>query len=251
MASSNIPAQATIVLWGDSHLSNHRGVPAEMSSLIDQNSLRRYAPLINNSQGGKRFDENFVAQFHAFLEKPDHQGKSFLHVIMLGGNNVRRAFVGYNPAQSASNEVDSLLKGHRKILEMASEKLKTKVCLIAPIPSPYPEHEIFFERFSVQLKTLAAEFQAVFVTARPKLSIESEIQEGLVQRIFSPEFFLKSKKGGSDIHLNSAGAKILAKAILDGCNQISNKTLGLTYLSQRSRIGTPQNLRSWAKKSKL
>jgi len=191
-----------MVVWADSHLTDRYGFPPLFDwELKAQN---RFEPLVNNSYGGKIFNQTFLEQFKHSLEKTRF-GKSTCHLIFLGGNNIRRAYrAGKNrtTAQREENahfEIDQLINRYRELFLFAKNFPTVKLVILSPLPSLHIPHEPFHEKFSNLLRLLSEEHQALFVDIRPKFLIDGQFaNRGLFR---------------DDVHLNLTGIQILAQTI--------------------------------------
>lgn len=230
-----------IVLWGDSHLCSNHFFPQEFQTIL-AGPTSRFDPsnVINNSVGGKRFDDNFISQFHTFLSGQDD---SFfhVHVIFLAGNNIRAAIrvPGTPEARKirVSQTIDYLVQGHTDLLAAVAQKPKSKAILVAPLPSLHVGHEIFFESLSSRLHVLATQNNAGFADVRFSLArMEGLTENGLTNRIAIKDFFQ------DDVHLNRSGANILAKRIFSVLTSFPNSTFG--YYKPRSNRKAKTNTSS-------
>jgi len=193
----------------------------------------RYDPhLRNNSVGGRTLNDTFVNQLKQFLSAQDD--KHYVHVVFLGGNNIRRCFRSDAPIQvkniRASETVDELIEGYKKILEIAKPFAKTKLVIVSPLTSANSEHEPHFERFANLLRPITAQNGAIFCEIRDTFGSKVGFYEnGLVKRVFRPDLFQ------DDVHLNRAGAKLLAKRVFNTLSQIPNAFFGHKHLSQSTK----------------
>ena len=225
---SNTKPPIRIVLWGDSHLCSNHFFPQEFDAILS-GPTSRFDPnnVINNSVGGKRFDENFISQFQTFLSGQD---SSFfhIHVIFLGGNNIRAAIRA--PGARVSETIDFLVEGHAQLLSAVAQTAKTKAVLVAPLPSLNVGHEIHFESLSSRLKVLAGQNNAGFADTRFSLAkMEGLHENGLANRIPIREYFR------DDVHLTASGARILASRVFNVMNAIPNATFGFKKLPANRR----------------
>lgn len=220
---SNINPQVRLVLWGDSHLANNHFFPTEFQDLISFPGSRYSPNLINNSVGGKRLNPLFITQVQQFAGNQENS-QHYVHIFSLGGNNIRDCF-RQGSAQDqffrAQQTVYELLTSYETILNFLTIKPKTQVLLVAPFPSAHPNHEIHFEWLGIQLENLAQQKGAHFARVRDLLSITVGLdQNGLAIRQHSPALF------HDDVHLNHAGAKLVAQSVFKTLNHIPNSVFG-------------------------
>lgn len=195
-----------VVIWSDSHLTDRYGFPTFFDGELKQQ--KRFLPLVNNAYGGKLFNVDFFNQFKHSLERTEF-GKASLHLIMLGGNNIRKAYRAgkfRTTAQrevNANSEIDRMVELYKELLAFSKTFPTIKVVLISPLPSKHVAHETFHERFSNLLELLATENNALFVNIRHLFLVPCE-QNGCIA---NSELFR------DDVHLNLDGTKLLAKKV--------------------------------------
>jgi len=236
MASSLSPFKPKIklILWGDSHFCNNHFFPYEFESFLTGPLSRYQTEFINNSVGGKRFNDNFVAQFEHFLEGNQDASSYYVHIIFLGGNNIRDAFRFPATVEArifrVNQMIDELVQGHTGLLTKVAQKERTLAVLISPLPSQHSAHEPYFEKLASRLKVVAKQNKVPFVDVRDSLAtVEGVSETGLANRVYIKKFFQ------DDVHLNREGAKILAKRVFSVLNSIPNATFGYRKLPANRR----------------
>jgi len=228
--------QVELVIWGDSHLADNHFFPQEFRSLLALQP--RFGQVTNNSKGGKRCDAAWVNQIKAFGIRNQNSPKHFVHIFCVGGNNIRDAFRGSNVSPHeqqarALSEVEVVFQRHLAIITELGQNSKNHCVVIPPPPSRYLDHEPFHERLSVKLQQLTSNPKVLFVKIRDSLSHSIGYdQEGFVRRVLNKDLFAPLP---DEVHLNRAGAKILASRVAALLQQIPNADLGYIRLRKNRR----------------
>jgi len=206
-----------VVLWADSHLSDRHGFPESLRQALKEES--RFELFANNSYGGKLLDTDFLIQFEHSLSQTQ-LGKSAVHVIMLGGSNIRNAYrkgklhkvSRAQREQQARDAVTYVTELSSQVLAIGQKFPTIKIILISPLPSAHIAHETFFEEFSSLLEPLCLAHNALYVNVRADFSVDSEH----LGRVWNPEFFK------DQVHLKPIGAELLAKKVFKAMKTVPN-----------------------------
>ena len=165
-----------LVLWGSSHLTDRRGIPAVLKRGI------QFSSVLNKSEGGGKLDKDTLLEILTYLEaNPD---PNQLFIFLLGGNNLREAKRGDKEIEAVKNRFQTILN---KIAQ-----IQARVILCGLIPDPiYENLDYTFMDMDVALSTLNLGPRGTYVGLRtPVLDSQGFIREECYEyrRIHLSEF---------------------------------------------------------------
>lgn len=214
MAASLVQQLISVNLYGDSHLCDNHFFPGEFEPRVTASG--RFHKPNYFARGGATIGPNIVATLRRQLV----DSKPTIHVIAIGGNNLRRGMRS-DRVEEARNTIRETVRECLDLIVAANARFGTQyhhllVCSIIPSPEHTPEEMQVFTTANQELKTV--------VQSNPATATFLHMDRFLRQRNRSPnlEFFSQDQ-----IHLNLAGAKKIAEVIFNAINNVRRDQLGL------------------------
>ena len=150
-------------LWGSSHLLARRGIPGRLFREVGS----RFGAMQNYARGGEKISPELVSRIEGVARYFSDDGVPSVHVVLVGGNNLRRQL---RPSESLDFVVDQ----HKNLLDTLKSIQQCFVVVVGMVPDPESRVvDRLLRRAANRVRSLPADGHAVFVDARKRLSRRS------------------------------------------------------------------------------
>lgn len=213
-SSSSSSTQISINLYGDSHLCDNHYFPAEFEPRVDASG--RYLKPKFFARGGATIGPNVVTTLRRQLT----EAKPTVHVIAIGGNNLRRGMRA-DRVDEARATIKQTVQECLDLIVTANGRFGTQyhhllVCSIIPSPEHTPEEVQVFMAANHQLQQLAQSNSSTVTFLNMDRFLRNRNKSPNLD-YFSPD----------QIHLNQAGAKKIAEVIFNAVSTVRRDQVGL------------------------
>ena len=178
-----------VFCWGASHFTHHRLFPQNFENLLHDSNIH---PIIF-AKGGALLNRTIVDEIKQELKQTE--GRRQIHIICLGGNNIRRNTDVWS--------VEGLASFFEELTIFASDVRGATLILVGMIPSPAFDHisRETFQAMNLKLKKICAQSNdvATYFSAAKLFSPDGRIRQHLYQ--------------ADGIHLTEMGTRILANGL--------------------------------------
>ena len=203
--------KARTYFWGSSHLCPKHHFPEKMAEYWKTQTLSNWfkAPEYH-AHGGAKLNDRLVNNIKTVMKDNGNAGEKQVHVLLIGGNNIRKAQRGL-PIDQVDNvlkaEIDKMCQMLADICQCAVEVPGVKFFIASPIPSPKTQDRTWkaFRWFHDKMKATIAPFAASRSVMYKNVTIG--FLEDHMGNVNSDLF------DSDGIHLNPSGAASVANSI--------------------------------------
>lgn len=193
-------SKVQVYVHGASHFGENRHFPRLLQEALEAGGSKvseNFEIALVKGVSGGRLSEERLGEILSGMETCKRANIKSLHVVQLGGNNLRRA-------RNMGDECRVLVSRFERLADAATENCR--LAIIGLVPSPQTKNGIRFHFTTVDLhlKEIAKSKSFVFF-----LDLKWRFCHAMKEP--KMEFF----NGYRDVHLNAEGTALLAKSIVD------------------------------------